>query len=298
MSKATWILVGILATLVVGAYFAMQRTGEMNASATPETMLVSIDSAAANRIEVHTPTMNVLLERGPSGWMMLQPAQGPADAHQVALFLSGAGKIELVSTVSTNPQKQGAFKVDSSGVRFVVATERKDTVAFIIGKAQQGATSMRDVQFFVRKAGSNEVWLARTYLGYAFSYSPDLWRDRNILSVPRESVDRIVFTYGDTTFTLARQDTSWLLDGTRTTTSLIASVIGTLSNLQAGGFADTVTGPLPKPVALVALAGRTLSFYPFKSESKLVTVSDKPQRFIVPDWTTGDILKRKKELLP
>jgi hypothetical protein len=298
MSKGTWVLVGVLAALAVAVYVVMQRTGEMNASATPDKMLVSIDSAAASRIEVTSPTMHVLLERGPSGWMMVQPAGGPADAERVAQFLSSAGKIELVSTASTNPQKHGLFNVDSNGVRFLVATERKDTVSFIIGKAQPGATSMRDVQFFARKAGADNVWLTRTYLGYAFSYSPDLWRDRKILAVPRETIDRIDYTYGDTTFAVVRQDSSWLIGTARANSGLMTSITGTLANLQASGFADTVLGPLPKPAAIMSVLGKTLTFYPFKNESKIVTVSDKPNRFVVPDWTTADLLKRKKELLP
>jgi hypothetical protein len=71
MTKGTWILIGILVALIIVTYLVMQRTGEMNTSATRDTMLVKFDSAAVRRIAVHGRAGTVVLEREGSTWVMV-----------------------------------------------------------------------------------------------------------------------------------------------------------------------------------------------------------------------------------
>jgi hypothetical protein len=296
MTKGTWILIGILVALIIATYFVMQRTGELNTSATRDTMLVKFDSAAVRRIAIHGRAGGVVLEREGAAWVMVNPLRTTGDQRKVGEFLRMANRIELISTASTNPEKEGIFRVDSTGTRFVLTNDRGDSVCFVIGKqSESGGAGKAD--FYARKEGSHEVWLVESILGYTSQNTPSAWRDKQIFSAPVESIDRVRYSYGDTTFSVEHHDSVWTVDGSAANAEVVSSMLRALSNFQAVDFVDTAVVPMPKPMAAVEVQGKLLTFFPLDGKRAMVVASDNPQHFVVYDWTYSEILKRKKQFL-
>jgi hypothetical protein len=141
------------------------------------------------------------------------------------------------------------------------------------------------------------VWLTETLLGYSPQNTPSAWRDKQIFTAPVESIDRVRYSYGDTTFSVERNDSVWTVDGVRASPEAVSSTLRALSNFQAADFVDTAIVPMPKPMAAVEVQGKLLTFFSLAGGRALVVASGNPQLFVVYNWTYSEILKRKKQFL-
>ncbi len=103
--------------------------------------------------------------------------------------------------------------------------------AFRVGKPSASYT-----ETYVRREGSNDVYLADGMFSYTFVQQPKDWRDKSIYRNEPDLVKSVTYRYGDTTFTLAMNDSLWRLNGDSVSQTTVRSVLGSLANLQADGF--------------------------------------------------------------
>ncbi len=294
MKRSTLLLIGILVVLGVVTYFVLQRPGESSSDAITRDMLVTYDSAAVDRLDITSggSTVSLALEGGK--WMIVAPVHFQADENAVTSAISRGRKIEVRGVVSSNPEKQGVFQVDSSGTLVKVFEHGSEKAAFRIGKA---GTTFDET--YVRREGEGNVLIAEGPLAYLFVKSPKDWRDRTIFKADRDKITAIRYRYGDTTFTVAFADSVWKVDSQPAAPASIQNLIGTLSNYIANDFVDSSFTPGGPPAALVEVDGTQLQFYRAGDSGRfLVKNSSDPQWFVVEPYRAQDLLKRKKDLLP
>ena len=92
----------------------LQRPGENSTSGLSEKTLVQYDSTAVDRIEVTSAGGTVTIEKQAGRWMLTSPVHYAADQNAVASAIGQGRSIKLNSLVSTNPEKQKIFEVDST----------------------------------------------------------------------------------------------------------------------------------------------------------------------------------------
>jgi hypothetical protein len=294
MKRSTLLLIGILLALGIATYFVLQRPGETSSDTVSREMLVTYDSAAVDGIEITSGGSAVRLALEGGKWMIVSPVHFRADENAVTSAISRGRKIEVRGVVSSNPEKQGVFQVDSSGTLVKIFEHGAEKAAFRIGKA---GTTFDET--YVRRGGDNNVLIAEGPLAYLFVKSPKDWRDRTIFKADRDRITSIRYRYGDTTFTVAFVDSVWKVDSQPAAPASIQNLLGTLSNYLANDFVDSSFTPDGPPAAVVEVAGTQLWFYHAGEGGKfLVKNSDDPQWFVVEPYRAQDLLKRKKDLLP
>jgi len=292
MKRNTLILVGILILLIIAAYFVLQRPGERSISADGTEMLVSYDSAAVDKIEVKSASGTIILQREGAGWMLTSPLRAKADEVGVHQLLGKGRVIALKAMISSNPLKQAMFQVDSTGPLVRLFAGADERAAFRIGKAGASYT-----ETYVRREGSNDVFLAEGMLLYLFVKQPRDWRDKAILRMPQESIKNVRYQYGDTTFALVFQDSVWRIDGAPATDYAVRGLLGTLASFSADDFIDTTIATPPPLTAVIDVEGTQLRFHKNpQSGNFYVICSSGPQVFEVQGWHAGQVLKRKHEL--
>jgi len=291
MKRSTVILVGVLALLAVAAYFALRKQGESSSEGLPGERLVSYDSAAVDRLTIRSASAEVVLQKQAGKWMVTSPYSYPADENLVLQAIGKGNNIQSKGVVSTNPQKQQLFQVDSSGTLVTIFERGTPRAAFHVGKPGPSYT-----ETYVRKEGSNEVHLGEGLFTYYFQRQPREWRDRTILKIDRLTVREVEMHYGDTTTVLAMKDSVWRVDTTRAADAMVQSYLSALTNLQTDEFVDTTIAALPPLSYTVRVAGRELRFF-FNQETKkyYVQSSASPQLFELQEWHAQQILKRKKD---
>jgi len=291
MKQTTWILVGALVVLAVITFFVLRQPGETSASESSGVMLVSYDSASVDKIEVTAPGTSVTLEKQGNGWMVTAPLRYRADQSVITAAVGKGKNIEVKNVVSSNPEKQHLFQVDSAGTLIQVYAGGSPVAAFRVGKP--GPSYM---ETYVRKEGSNDVFLAEGMFTYVFSHPAKDWRDKSIYKSEPELIRSVTYKYGDTTFTLAMKDSLWRLNGDSVSQATVRSLLGSLANLQADDFVDSALSVAPKQVALVDVDGTQIRFCQGKTTGNyLVQTSQSPQWYEIQGWRANQVLKRKKD---
>jgi hypothetical protein len=293
MKRSTLILIGVLALLIIATFVVLQRPGELSVSGNEGGTLVSYDSAAVDRIEVHTTSGTTLVQREGGGWMLTTPLRAKADDAEIHQVLSRGKAIALKALVSSNPQKQSVFQVDSAATLVKIFEGPNERAAFRIGKTGPSYT-----ETYVRREGSDDVYLADGMLLYLFSKSSKDWRDKAILHVPQETIRSVRFQYGDTTFALAFRDSAWFIDDSPASDPAVRSLLGALAILKADDFVDTAISAPPPLTATIDVDGTQLRFHRNpQTNNYFVITSLGAQVFEIQGWHADSVLKRKKDLV-
>jgi hypothetical protein len=292
MKKSTWILVAVLVVLAGATYFVMQRPGEKSSSGS-EKVLVEVDSAAVDRIDVRSEAGAVTLEKVGGEWTLTAPLRYRADAAGVGSAIGSAARIVLSSLVSTNPQKQHLFLVDSTGTLIRLSEKGAEKAAFRVGKMGPSYT-----ETYVRREGSDEVYLAGGMIGPTFARRPNEWRDKTIFKAESNAITAVTFHYGDTLFTLAFKDSAWFIAAQKADQPTVTAFLSGLSNLQADEFIDSTVAEMPKVTVQIDVGGAQLRLSSVKGADKAyVQSSSVPQLFMVSNWRAQQILKREKDFV-
>jgi hypothetical protein len=293
MKRGTWILAGVLALLGIAAWFVTQRPGENSTTGSTGAMLATYDSAAADRLLIIHGGTAVTLERERDRWLVTSPSRHRADPAAVDSALARGRRIELKGLVSSNPAKRGVYHVDSTGTLVRVFGKGTELAAFWIGKAGQTFD-----EAFVRREGSDEVYEAAGPLSWYFAKSLSEWRDHAIVRTERGRITAVRFRYGDTTFALGLQETTWTVDGKPANPDAVQEVLNSLSEYLANDFVDTAFTPVKPPSASVEFLDTELRFYRIEGTQKfMVRSADSPEWYSVEGWRANELLKRKAQLL-
>jgi hypothetical protein len=103
-------------------------------------------------------------------------------------------------------------------------------ISFVAGKAAGFGEG------YLRLSGEDAVYLAKGFSRYSFSRGLDHWRDKSILSIPRDAVEGIDYAYAAEKFSLLNEDGEWRLNGTDIDSSRILPILAALENFRADGF--------------------------------------------------------------
>lgn len=295
MKRGTLLGLGVLVLLAVSTVFVLQRPGEFSTAGVSGEPLVSYDSTAIDRMEITMQATHIVLEKQGGKWMIVEPIKYAADERAVGEAVGSGKSLLISSTVSTNPEKQHLFQVDSSSGTLVRLFDRgTEKAAFRVGKA---GSSFMDT--YVRLEGSNEVHLVQGLITSTYNRQPNNWRDRHIFKTDQESITEVRFQFRDTTFTLAFHDSVWRIGTDSTVPTTVTSFLSSLASFQTDEFVDSTPTPIPPLTGVIEVAGIQIRFYHIKDTSKYyVQTSASPQWYEVQQWRVNQVLKRKKEFLP
>jgi hypothetical protein len=283
----------VFVILVIVAVVVMQRPGEQSAVLGEGELLVDLDSAEVQSIEIISPSHRIVFVRQGAEWSIQEPVSYRADQASVTSLIRQVAALHSKAIVSSNPEKQALFEVDSHATTLTLHRPGASPVALVLGK--MGGTV---AETYVRHAESEDVHLVDAALTFVGSRALNEWRDRTIVKVPREEIREIVFQYGDTTFAVTFQDSLWLVGDVPADDALITSLVSSLAEVRADDFIDTLFSPPPSVEAVVAFAGREIRFSVGRTgDTYLVETSGLNQWFEMRSWRAQQILKRKKDLV-
>ncbi len=292
MKRRTVTLVVILVILAVATFIVLRQPGEVSGTGQTGQRLADYDSSTVDKIEIRAGAKLTTLEKLNGSWMLTSPVRYPADSLAVSTMLNQGKRIELRNLVSSNPEKQAVFKVDSTGTLVRLTGKGNELASFYIGKPSPSFS-----ETFVRRANSNDVYLAEGYLPATFDRGTRDLRNKSIFKADVPTINAVTFHYGDTTFTLALKDTLWRVGNAPANDAAVRTFVSSLSNLQADDFVDTALA-LPKPVALLEVLGTQIRFFPQpKGGNYFVQTSASAQVYTCPSWRANALLKHQKDFV-
>lgn len=289
--KSTKILfVFFVILLAVTIYFLYPSGAERVTSYGTVSPDIAVDSASVFKIEIRKPQSSLTLENVGGSWMITTPIYAPANASLVSQFISKFKKFKVSSLVSSNPDRQSLFQVDTSGTQLTISDRTGKTVSLVIGKSGPSFT-----EIYFRLSNSNDVFLGEGIELWALGREVKEWRDKTIFQTVSDSVQEISVEYRSKRYLMYKDTVGWKIGSDTIETSLMSSMLSTLENLSAEDFVDTLPKFTTQPlrVSLSFPEEVRLDFYPQPPDSLkyIVQSSKKQQLYVVNKWDVETLLR-------
>jgi hypothetical protein len=234
-SKQLLRLAAVLAAVLLlwGAVaLASKRTEEKTELAN---ILPKLDTSAIDTIAITGPHDTAILvrTRGAGGW---QVNGHPTDAQAVSELLKGLADTEQTSElVARSTSSHSRLRVTEDSGRRVRLISHGRTLGELIAGKQTVETD----GIYLRRAGSQEVYLLRSRLATALNRSGAEWRNHAIAGVTPDSVGAIQISRGGRSYSLRRQGTKWTFaSGASVDSARVAGLLSSYREVKASGFGD------------------------------------------------------------
>lgn len=236
-------------------------------------------------------------------------AEYPVDSAAITTALEKFTSLKKNVLISTNPEKQDKFEVDSVKGTFVEIADKSGKIlgSFIVGKSGPDYTSN-----YVRKMGSNSVYMAPGNVRNAFFTDLKRWRDKSILRFDKTTAKGITLAAKDSAvITLAKADTGnpWqIIEPIKNPakTEEVDAILNKLSTLNGSDFQDM---PLedsamgfdsPELAVTVSFdngSSRSVIFGKKNKDNKYwVKADSKEQIFLIGEYYKNQISKKLDDL--
>ena len=263
------------------------------------------DKEQVAKIEIIAIDGTATLVKQESNWVVASMDNYPADNDGVAELLTKVGEFKNTQRVSSNPEKQAEFEVDSTGVEAKLMDANDKLLAHLfVGKTTPGFLSS-----YVRPADSNDVYVAQGYLQSVFNKGTRTWKDRTIFDFNKGNVTELNISSPEETIEL-RLDANgiWQMlkpDASAVNTTEVDTLLTTLSELDTDDFAEAKDNlaeyGLDTPESVISAAlndGTTATLYIGKEEEgKLYVKRDDKDTIFRLFKSNVDRLIKKSETL-
>jgi len=268
MKKPLYVLLGLLAISVIVYFLLIQKEKKTFRQEKVKNFL-QLDSAAVNRFEFNLFDTKLAFEKVDQQWYMRRPDACRADNRAVEQMLSMASHLEVGEIISSNPEKQFVFQVDSvMGNRLDFFDGENLLASMVIGKMQEDR-----LHAYLRKTDSDDVYLAKGLFSAIANRRLDLWKERSLLVLDPKQASEIEFSQDQKQFKLTREDTLWLLSAHPYQESFPADAgavdeyLGTLADMKIDEF-------------LKAFQSAGISFKAPQLELKLILPDGRQERVV------------------
>jgi hypothetical protein len=238
MKKSIYPLVGILILFVIIYLLLVQKEEKTFAPGRVENFL-DLDSALVDRIEFKKYDTRMVFQKAGQQWYITQPDSFRADNQVIGQMLSLASHLTVGDIISSNPEKQFFFQVDSlTGTRLDFLSADRKLASMVVGKMSDDFTHS-----YLRKTGSDDVYLAKGIFSGITKQQIEKWRDRQILTFDPQQIEEIEIVKEKGSFNLTREDTTWILSPHPYQQTMVADnrkvdeYVATLSDIKADKFA-------------------------------------------------------------
>jgi hypothetical protein len=223
-SKRLYLLLIILAALI-GITWVHRRLERPR-----ESLKLLSGFGEVRKVALHRGDSTVVLELADSDWKITSPIESRTDQKAVDELIDAATEVRLGETVTRRREMHETFEVDEARGTGVSLYSDSDSISFIVGKA------VGPDEGYIRMTGEDAVYLAQNFSRHVLSRGLDHWRDKSILVMTKEDVQRIDFYDSTGAFSLSREEGSWRVDGADADSTKVERFLATLEGLRADGF--------------------------------------------------------------
>src|SRR5258708_27659236 len=143
------------------------------------------------------------VEKQGAAWQMTQPAPAAADAAELSGITSNLASLEIQRVVDEQASDMKQYGLDPARIEVTFKFAGKEQKLLLGQKTPTGS------DLYARTLDKPRVFLVSSYLESTFNKSSFDLRDKTILKIDREKVDRMEIETPDRTVKVAKQGADW-----------------------------------------------------------------------------------------
>ena len=255
--RSLLILTALLGGLLAYLYFVDAKKPVEQAEEKAK-VFAGLDSDKIDELKVSTVAGGVAsLQKGADGWKLTEPTAAKADESEVNGITSNLSSLTVERVVDEAPANLGDYGLKEP----VIEVSFKSKGDKALRTLQLGTKTPTGSDIYAKLANEKKVFLVLGYLESTFNRQPFDLRDKKILSIDRDKVDRLEVVNGDSTILLTRGAGDWKLASPVEARGDFGTVEGLVSRLQSAEMKSIVAeNPtdmkqygLDKPAVLVTI---------------------------------------------
>ena len=208
--RSTIALLAVLIGLGAYIYFVVSDAPE-SGTTTQERVFAALDGDTIDELKVKSESGDTTSVKKDAGaWQMTAPLAVKANATDIGSITSNLGTLEITRVVDENPTDLKEYGLDAPRV----AIEFKASGDKTYGDFHRlliGAKSPTGGQVFAMRDADKRVILVPGHTDAIFNRSTFDLRDKTLVEIDRQTVDRIAASGNETTMELGRDVTGWKL---------------------------------------------------------------------------------------
>lgn len=224
--------------------------------------LVSLDTAKVTEIRIlpsNARDQVIKLLRSGENWTVEKEGRKhTADASSIKDLLGQIRTIDAERMVSRKKEKWETFNVGEKSTNVSVYYGSDLETNIHIGKSgfnQAGGSPYGgDAYTYARLSDEDEVYVVNGFYEGTFNRAFNDWRNKALLRLSREDINKISFQYPDSGFVVEKKDTVWYANGQLIAKSKIENYLGHLTFKNVNAFDDGFV-PTPNPDAVIKVEG-------------------------------------------
>jgi hypothetical protein len=143
------------------------------------------------------------VQKQAGGWQVTQPAPVGADEAELSGITSNLASLEIQRVVDEQPAEVKQYGLDPARIEVTFKQDGKDRTLLLGQKTPTGS------DMYAKVPDKARVFLVSSYLESTFNKSSFDLRDKTILKIDREKVDRMEIETPERTLKFAKQGADW-----------------------------------------------------------------------------------------
>ena len=299
--KSTLFLFVVLAGLVAYIYFA-----DAGGTTTDEKdkAFAAVTAEDIEEVEIKSQSGETSrVRKADNTWRLVEPVQAAADENEMTSITSSLASLDIQRVVDENASDLTQYGLEPARIEVGFRTkDAKELERILLGERTPTGGDM-----YARLPNDRRVFLVSSFLDSTFNKDTFALREKSIITVDRDKVDRVEVNAGQRSVTLAKRDSEWRIEAPIMARADFAAVEGALERLSSARMqgivapdaAELAKYKLDPPVAtFTAVSGSSRATLLFgETENALLYAKDaaRPMVFTVAPTLYTDLVRDLQE---
>lgn len=219
-SKNKFVIIsGIIA--VVAIVSVVQIVMSKQNEDTRKQILPTIDSASVDKITIthrNDVTNAIHLTRENGDWKVRRDLfEADADSQQVGTLIELFNHLKIVNTISVHPNRFIEYELfDGQYIEVSLSSGDTTRLNYLIGRINFKNKSENfmvdpDVNTYIRLKQGKDIYEVKGFLSMEVPKNPNAYRNKAITRLDKAHIEKLTFSYPDSSFTLVKTDGVWYL---------------------------------------------------------------------------------------
>lgn len=212
---------------------------------------VAADKIEQVTVKTESGEQTTLQKQG-TAWQVTQPATVPADEAEISGITTNLSNLEVQRVVDDQATDFTQYGLDPARIDVAFKAGGKDHRLLLGQKTPTGA------DMYAKLPGAPRVFLVSSYLDATFNKTAFDLRDKTILKIDRDTVDRVELQTPGRTVSIAKQGAEWRITSPSDARADFGAVEGIVGRLNTSPMKSIVEDPkdlkeygLDAPIATV-----------------------------------------------
>jgi len=242
------LLVLLVLALGLGAYIYFVEYEREPSGTETKDKAFSVAAADINELTIRSASaQTTTLRRAEGGWSLVAPVAAPADNAAVESIVSSLESMEIERVLDENPTALAQFGLEAPPIQVTFKTTGGASHQLSLGIDTPTSSGT-----YARVDDNPRLLLVPAFLKTGFDKAPFDLRNRRVLEVTRESIDRVALaTPGTAPVELRREGVDWRLTSPVAARADFSPADGLISRIATAQMSSIVTeGSNPTPAEL------------------------------------------------